>query len=982
MLFRHSAITELTRNRATETAPRPPTTIHPLLLGSGRVGLGLDATGMQGLNSRINRLPNTLSITHGDFATNGNLYIRRDCALSKHHGQQDQADPSNNYRLMPCGWLDYVLVIDDHAFDAHRIAAEASDWKRSFTPGIGLAKTEFTLAGVHFTWQAVMPIDDVVADFAFTFAAVDGEAHDIACTVRCNLTLRDGLPLATARLQQDATDTMASARWQADSDSASARIYTPAVYTWALACSTADARYETEKNAICASFGTSGADGQTSFRLACGSELDGTHTEAETAARIGTFQKTAPEDTIQNGCETWQEFFAEAADIHCGDSEREFLMRQAQYVLRAGGSWRNGYPLGTLWNGTFGGATFWDTFFAADGMLRCGHVQPVREFCDWLVAARQSEGRPFYWMTYFDGTPVETEDTAYQVCLAYAGIAIRLYEITQREDDLRERAFPILKQLAKYALAEVVEPVDGTWRLRGIVSHDVGADDLDATHEPGMLAWVSVCLAKFAEYADVLSVDDHPVETCRRLAADLKSTPLSLEDPGLWGAWYPYLLGLNPLYDDDSFRRYIHKTYGDRMAVPIYNQPWFAFCEAAALAMTGFPELARETQEAGLNLIAGCGYFTETPYVLRSGGYAPYVPASGAFLSSMAIPFAHGSMWTDDVHVATGLSTVMRSQYMSWERLHTLNGAVVSGTYSPERLECMIVCPRPMRAHLAAPAYIAGEPLRVTVDGTPQEDAAATGETVIVPLPKGTHRLAIERDVEFASQVTVLEPMAYGAQIVEQLEHAGLAVRWLRSMDLLPRLIDTTSAILWPVSYVASPVETVDTLRMAAENGRTVITTFHGGRIDVDRAMAELCGVQATQATPHWACESVPVVYTLTATGRELLPDLPPTFEIPQAAQFEPDPTPDTEVIATAADRTPVVTCRRIGKGRVWWIAAGSRSAGADHHPWYTGADIHMWGRDQQDRYPRQWCSTPAWHQLMAAVVKTATNEDRQSTRH
>jgi hypothetical protein len=38
--------------------------------------------------------------------------------------------------------------------------------------------------------------------------------------------------------------------------------------------------------------------------------------------------------------------------------------------------------------------TFWDSFFASDGMLRAGHVGMVRAFCDWLVKTARPTGRP------------------------------------------------------------------------------------------------------------------------------------------------------------------------------------------------------------------------------------------------------------------------------------------------------------------------------------------------------------------------------------------------------------------------------------------------------------------------------------------------------------------------------------------------------------------------------------------------------------
>jgi hypothetical protein len=133
VIFRHSAVTALTRETVTEEAARLPVDIHPALVGTGRLGLALDATGLQGLNTFIGHHPDGHSLEHTGWLSEKHLHLYRDRALSLHYAQAvDRGLGFNNpdkgyFSLLPLGWLEYDIEIDGHRYDTTALRRDARD---------------------------------------------------------------------------------------------------------------------------------------------------------------------------------------------------------------------------------------------------------------------------------------------------------------------------------------------------------------------------------------------------------------------------------------------------------------------------------------------------------------------------------------------------------------------------------------------------------------------------------------------------------------------------------------------------------------------------------------------------------------------------------------------------------------------------------------------------------------------------------------
>jgi hypothetical protein len=235
MLFRQSAVSALTRDTITEEADRLPLDIYPALIGSGELGLGLDATGLQGLNARTRQYRDTASLMFNGTATQDDLCLRRDGACSQHDlACEPLWNPATNYLLLPCGWLDYTLTIDGDTYSTARLAAEGTRWRRTFSPLTGMVETRFRLGQVEIAWQAGLAPDRVEVELLCEAAVLDGRARRIGLEVRCHQTTRGGTPLATGGMAADCDGGMAFRSWEASTATSTAPLLEPIRLGWAL----------------------------------------------------------------------------------------------------------------------------------------------------------------------------------------------------------------------------------------------------------------------------------------------------------------------------------------------------------------------------------------------------------------------------------------------------------------------------------------------------------------------------------------------------------------------------------------------------------------------------------------------------------------------------------------------------------------------------------------------------------------------------
>ncbi len=405
MIFRQSAVAGLDRDCVVERDPRMPRDIHPALLGTGQVALALDATGMQGLNSQLGQYRDCTVFEAGDFYMEKNLHLFRAQALSQHYNQiPDEPSQSRNFANLPCGWLDYELRIDERVFDAEALLAEARDWERHFRPRDGILETAFSVRSVRVKWTVGMRLGSTEAAFGFVAESLDGRPHQVGLTLRCRFTLRDGRPLFRGGMSVIANeDGLIASRWEGTDATSTARLKQPINLSYAWFCDQ-PAQGRLEDEALVMEWRGKGERMAADFLLFTGSDREGSDTVGSVRERWTAWRKNAAAAGLEAVRQSWQSWFAGMADFGVGSPEKEFLNAINQYVLRAGLSWSSGLPLGTMWTRKFGSATFWDSFFACDGMLCAGHLDEVRAFCEHLTDIVWENRRNYFiinWLRLF-----------------------------------------------------------------------------------------------------------------------------------------------------------------------------------------------------------------------------------------------------------------------------------------------------------------------------------------------------------------------------------------------------------------------------------------------------------------------------------------------------------------------------------------------------------------------------------------------------
>ncbi|MDK3156612.1 hypothetical protein QPK87_08475 [Kamptonema cortianum] len=965
MNIRFSSVSELQHESITESWHLFPAALHPLVLGSGEIGMAVDPTGLQGLNTSQTQMADTLSIMHQDQSTNWNLYLRRDQALSKHHCQKG----AEGCHLMPCGWLEYVLHLGNQRWTAREIALYGRNWSRTWTPKTGTLVTSYELNDLRITVTTTIPLDSVLIRVSFHIRNLQGHLSDVRVGLLCHQSLRDGRPLAKpSSMNTSQEKDLIFRQWKANNQSSMADLLEPIALGWTVAAHGPEAVFFADETVIESSVAV--VQGRADFLVVAGSDRDGSEGLDYARDQVKRFRSSPPEESLRQSAASWREWFSRGAEVWLGEPDKDYLYLQQQYLLRAGESYHAGIVLGTYWNDTFGGSTFFDSLSVCEGMIRSGHVEEVRRFCQWLTAHCPSEDRPYYHMTYYNGQPAGTGEQAFHVSMAYGGVMIRLWSFTRSMEDARDIVIPYLDRLFTYLMGEKLIKINGEWKMRGSIALDghLEAESLEAYQV--VVYWMAILAEGYLEIKKQIAHDDDLTRQARDFLERMTSRgKFDLSDMNFLETWMPYLMGRSKYVDHASYGEFLKRKFPEGGRPPHDYQPWNTFSFAMSCLLTGFPEQALEQFEDGLRNICGVGYFDESLYEMRGGGFAPYPPATGSYLAVVTNLIVDGDLMSDDISVGTVLPLRWRQKYFRCQHLRTLNGAVISGWFQPDACRITVETNRPRCLRVAVPLRCVGEPLMVRHNGQRVEFPDDTAE-IVLQIAAGTHDIEIARDLNHSTDVTIIEPHDHGRKMAQLLRDAGLSVRLLRDYRTLQQLSDKSRGFLVHTSYASLPVEVVSCLGEIAKNGGIVLGLFHSGRLDMDTAFAELSGVRLKQDTDHWNYDSKDVTYSLTDIGQKLFPALPCEFAIPQSADFVGKPDVGVEILAVDKKRgEPLFTRRSVGAGWVYWCAAGNKSADGPQYEFVKSTnEIINHGMDYEKRQKRLWLESPAFAALLSTV--------------
>ncbi len=984
MIFQHSAITTVTSWQSEEQSATLPADVQPVYLGSGTVAFALDATGMQGLDARVIEQPEVVSLRHMTTHLSDDLLVCHAATLSKHY-QLEHANYAadikvhmgDSWALLPAGYFDYLLVIDGQRYAAEELRQAGTDWSRSFAPGTGTCITRFTVAGVQCVWHASIGAHSGLAVLPLELASVDGQDHQVELCVRIHLRTRREEELASGGLTFADVDQLACLQWDASSATSTAPLKEAYQLSYGIAM---DRACTVQWHAPTLSATTraplpAGQQATVAIGLFFGCSQAGTGTLHDAQQVLARYRAEA-QAALAQAQASWQQYFADAATFSAGDPQLEFVYHTNQYLMAAGADWAHGLPCNYLWNQNFMGSTFWDSYFMVEGMLRAGHVEQVRLFIRWLAETARQPERPYYWVHYYDGEPW-ADDVAYQVMAAHAGSAIRYYEYTRDREALERWVYPIVKSVAQYTRDHLIGVHRGLWRFNVIISGDVCGDDNPGTEETGILAWLVVAMAKTVEYGRLLGEDAGVLARLEEVVDSTRRNPYDWSKPVLWWAWLPYITGAEPFYDQrawvEGIKAALMSGGVEHMRNNDIGQPWGAFSAAVSCLIGGLPDAGMRYIEEGMHQVYGHGAFCEFRYDQNeNAGIAPLPTASGAYLSAIGALFAHGTVWNDDIQVLTGLPATWRSRRISFNRVRTPNGAVVSGLASPTEVSLTITTDRPRRVTLAVPVRLQGVPIALQV-GTTSRTLIDPGDgTITFELTPGTHAVQVSEDLATPFSVMLYEPKYRARHFCDLLAAADLAPRAVRDPRRLAAYLSTAQVLLLPSSMIQLPAYLVRAVEAFVEQGGTLIGLHHAGCSEVNPRLAELFGVRAF--TEDRFKSTFTARSFLRVTEHALAAGVPAAFPVATADRLSTARiAADVMVIFEDGEtHDALVTLREVGDcgGQAIWLAPGQETGDPQPLPYsqYDALDYLGQRRDTLYRYP--YLDSPHFRRLLVNAVK------------
>lgn len=701
----------------------------PAFIGCGRVALGLDASGLMGLNHGV----------QSAFALDpamSDLYVIR-------HGMvSDKISPMNAH---PLGYLSWEMTLDGQRITPETLDGHASNWARRVRIDEGRVETEMVLSDRLKLELAVwMPHRRQLVAVEVTLTGYDHSAQPVDAPRQVALEL-----IWQHRLRRRAETVYDQARFDGRSLTLSADGHHR--YEWQLTPLGAPARFE--EGALILPLNC--AVGDEPVRWQAVFNLDG--------------ERVAPEQLPGLRAENlraWQAYYQAMARVEGAAPAEQFLYNNSLFLTRALYDPALGYPIGSpfsfppYWHD----GVFWDSTFVMDGLMRAGDRAAADQFLEFLFRAQRPGPKPFVWMCLYDGTPAleEARDMAPLVLAAHATTAIRYHEYYRDEARLRERVFPLVKRVALYAIERLFARVEGAWELSTPVSHDVCEAEAFEVNHTYTHVWFLSVMDKYREYALALGETPDPrvTDALQHHRVELRDgqydhcrgvRPSDAKD----ASWVPFLLyptEAMPFVDPEAFEA----TRRESCFIGLYHrkqgcfQPWTAMLQAMSDWKRNDPEWGRWDYEQALDAVWGPGYFSEIGPHQQTGGLPAYITAHGAFLAAFLSQFVSCGIRERQLGLFCNLAGRLREGAYRVEGVQVADGLRVDARYSPGQLSAQLSAPAPgpVSVTCALPSALRFDTARVTVDGAPvaferQEVQRDGRRDVRFTLPAGARRIDV-----------------------------------------------------------------------------------------------------------------------------------------------------------------------------------------------------------------------------------------------
>lgn len=705
--FKDSCMTQLSPTCIVEEASYYPTMIGPAFVGSGAMGVGIDASGLQTTDSRI-------AEGFGLPSDADDLYIFRHGLLSTDLGQP--------YNFLPLGHLAWSLRFDETTIDASNLHWQAKLWRRTIDLATATVETEMVV-GERFRVRirCFTPFGQNALAIEIGIRPYDRRNQPttnvtrIAFKVGLNLTQRRGQPIFDSIVFADDgacelhaangyRDTSLRYRWHHDEHMCAANSET---------CYGLSADVEV---------------GNDETMLHCLIDLDAS--QASTSCDFVTLADEHKRD--------WAGYWSQVARIDIGDVDREFLFNNSLYLLRCGHEYRLGGTSGMLINhpAWWYACMFWDMQFICDGLLHANASHFVRDFVEWLSRVMRPTGRPFPWMMIHDGaTPVnEADDAGIVVNLALAMTALRAHH-ELADDELFTRAiWPICDRVCEFIANGLFSFENGHYILGTPCGHDVSSMSESLVNETYTAVWSLTILARSLALAEAHTLSPSWKSLATEILAKvqieatdehyLHARNMSIGEFS-YASWLPSLLYPTEalrFLDRDRFER--TRALGSFSEIYMQKQgdfqPWSCFWNACSDLRRNDKEAAAELIDAGCEHVYGPGYFCEVgPCQWGLGTIPPYATAFGSYLTATCEQLVAGSFWSRELSLFTNLPEAWLARTIRVDRVSSTHGVLVSAMISPDELAATFSGVGSVEARMCVPKNLRSREFVVRVNGRP-----------------------------------------------------------------------------------------------------------------------------------------------------------------------------------------------------------------------------------------------------------------------
>ncbi|MEI6520085.1 MAG: hypothetical protein WCO98_08635 [bacterium] len=711
-MFHNNFISKMTPWTITETSEWMPVVAYPALVGSGRLTMGIDCTGLQGLPDRIASSAGSAAAPF--HVTQSDLYILHEGMIGEHLSRnevmvtgKDVAPDDTLYgqrkNFMPLGYLAQTFTINGKEISGEDILAAGKRWTREWDLKKAILTNSFIIdKRVGVETEIFMPHGGESIYLKLIRKAAKGEG-DFSWKIQLKLETRGGLPIFDQPGAVKASEQTLLATIDRDSS------YLPnEPYTVIYGAGAVGANVEMLPTGWEISMTGAVAIEQTAylrldFQRLAGAERDDAVTRQQKLEKtLMLFSAGDYLSARQAHIAQYSNYWNQTADIEVDSIDaleitRRYMLHMSEYLLHCGSDFAcGGSPQFAFYhqNG-WGASNFHDQHYVVDGIARANMWEAAESHAHWLRRVMRETGRAFPWMMNYDGTitaPPEV-DRAPMSDAGRALLAMRLYELAGIGKDtlLRDTVYPILRRVAEMAVSDWFYEHEGRMIFRG-VELDVMGDNAIEHDASTVLAFLTV-IRKAIEYSNKLGVDadclsrwqnviDHTdINVVNGRYEDHRNAPPDAMASG-WLCHSYYISECQRFLDDDIYAATV--DYSHRQVS--CNIPWIGYAVASSEMRLGRPDRAEQYFVDHLeNRLHGPGYYEEC-YPLWMAAVPPFESAHGSHLTAACEQIVLTDFWEPRIYIGKGMPSKFRALRVRFSNLCARDGIIISGISEPRRL--------------------------------------------------------------------------------------------------------------------------------------------------------------------------------------------------------------------------------------------------------------------------------------------------------